>query len=191
MNKLLLNYSKIYTVQSVLMLTVKRPQLVSYTCTCFFRVSVSCWTFQWKGKGVLLQRLVLLPELPSGQLLSDPCTPVAQLGYQQAQGSKQTALLSRSSISVKGVTSLFVPICSLRYQNKPRSSWNLCMRSPCWMCSSSTHVCMNIASLSVPSCVSVSSFSRCGLTCSAVEPLLPKTSDEGRLVVTERVEILW
>lgn len=56
------------------------------------------------------------------------------------------------------------------------------MRNPCWMSSSSTHVCMNIASLSTPSCVSVSSFSRCGLTCSAAEPLLPRTSGEGRPV---------
>lgn len=93
----------------------------------------------------------------------------------------QTALLTHS---VKVLTLLFTLICSLRYLNKPRSSWNLCMRSPCWMSSSSTHVCMNIASLSAPPCVSVSSFSRCGLTCSAAERPLPKTSDEGRLVVT-------
>lgn len=47
---------------------------------------MSGWNFPWKGKGLLLQWLVLLPELPSGQLLSDPCSSVAQLGYQQAQG---------------------------------------------------------------------------------------------------------
>lgn len=52
------------------------------------------------------------------------------------------------------------------------------------MSSSSTHVCMNIASLSALSCASVSSFSRCGLTCSAAGRLLPRTSDEGRHVVT-------
>lgn len=51
------------------------------------------------------------------------------------------------------------------------------------MSSSSTHVCMNIASLSALSCASVSSFSRCGLTCSAAGRLLPRTSDEGSHVV--------
>lgn len=57
------------------------------------RVSASSWTFQREGKGLLLQWLVLLPELPSGQLLSHPCTPAAQLGHQQAQGVKAHARL--------------------------------------------------------------------------------------------------
>lgn len=153
----------------------------------FFRVSVSGWTFPWKGKGLLLQRLVLLPELPSGQLFSDPCTPVAQLGYQQAQGIRLLSWPTTPSALVKlvgGLSWVFTPIYCLRYLNRPRSSWNLFMRSPCWMSSSSTHVCMNIASPSAPSCVSVSSFSRCGRTCSAAERPSPKTSGEGKLVVT-------
>lgn len=57
------------------------------------RVSASSWTFQREGKGLLLQWLVLLPELPSGQRLSHPCTPAAQLGHQQAQGVKAHARL--------------------------------------------------------------------------------------------------
>lgn len=161
---------------------------------------MSGWNFPWKGKGLLLQWLVLLPELPPGQLLSDPCSSVAQLGYQQTQGIQLLSWPTTSSTVVKlvgglseflsnGHLTVAMPsgiFCllfySVRYLNKPRSSWNLFMRNPCWMSSSSTHVCMNIASLSTPSCVSVSSFSRWGLTCSAAGRLWPRTSDEGRLV---------
>lgn len=78
-------------------------------------------------------------------------------------------------------------MCSFRCPNRPRSSWSLCMRSLCWTSSSSTLVCMSTVSLSAPCCVSASSSSRCGPTYSAAEQLLPRTSDEGRLVVTSVV----
>lgn len=81
--------------------------LVPYTRTCFSRVSVSGWNFPWKGKGLLLQWLVLLPELPSGQLLSDPCSSVAQLGYQQTQGIHLLSTPTTSSTVVKWVVGLW------------------------------------------------------------------------------------
>lgn len=67
----------------------------------------------------------------------------------------------------------------LRCPNRPRSSWSLCTRSPCWTSSSSTRVCTNTASLSAPCCVCVSSCSRCEPTCSAAGRPSPRTSDEG------------
>lgn len=57
-------------------------------CDFLLRVSASSWSLQRKGKGLLLQWLVLLPELPSGQLLPNPSTTAAQLGHQQAQGGE-------------------------------------------------------------------------------------------------------
>ena len=57
-------------------------------CDFLLRVSASSWSLQRKGKGLLLQWLVLLPELPSGQLLPNTSTTAAQLGHQQAQGGE-------------------------------------------------------------------------------------------------------
>lgn len=59
------------------------------------RLSTSNRSFQRQGKGLLLQRLVLLPELPSGQLLPHPGTLAAQLGHQQAQGGKTHTMICK------------------------------------------------------------------------------------------------
>lgn len=56
-------------------------------------MSASSRTFQRKGKGLLLQWLVLLPELPPGQLFSDSRTSAAQLGHQQTQGANSYSSL--------------------------------------------------------------------------------------------------
>lgn len=76
---------------------------------------------------------------------------------------------------------MLVLLWSSRCLNRPRSSWNLCMKNLCWTSSSSTLVCMNTVSLSALCYVSVSSSSHCGPTCSTAEPLWLRTSDEGRL----------
>lgn len=108
-------------IQETLVIT-----LVPYTRTCFSRVSMSGWNFPWKGKGLLLQWLVLLPELPSGQLLSDPCSSAAQLGYQQTQGIQLLSWPTTSSFVVKWVGGLW-EFLSNRHLNVAMLSGIFCL----------------------------------------------------------------